>query len=420
MSKKFTKFKLDALKSKGKRFILFEQGGKGFGIRVEPSGRRTFFFEYRFDDKNRMFTIGPYPKASLTQARAMAAKLKEQVESGTDPGAEKREILWADKTAFTVKDLSDEYLEKWAKPRKTEKSYKEDMRILQKDVIPAWGHRKAKDIKRRDVVLLLDTIVDRGSPVAANRTLAVVRRMFNFSVERDILEISPCFRIRAPTKEKSRERILSEDEIKILWAGLELDSNVSMVSEMKLALKLMLVSAQRKGEILRSEWSEFDLDAGWWKMPGEKTKNKKEHRIPLSPLALEILEEAQQTAKDSRWVFPSPFGPNKRGTSKTPGLHPLTGPAVDRALRRTLNTFEIEHFTPHDLRRTAASLIIGTGIPRVIVKKLLNHADSDVTGIYDRHPYDSEKQQAMLAWDKKLRSIFKGKKAKILPIQKFS
>lgn len=416
MSKKFTKFKLDALKPKDKRYILFEDGGKGFGIRVEPSGRRTFFFEYRFDGKNRMFTIGPYPKASLTQARAMAAKLKEQVESGTDPGAEKREILWADKTAFTVKDLSDEYLEKWAKTRKTEKSYKEDMRILQKDVTPAWGRRKAKDITRRDVVLLLDQIVDRGSPVAANRTLAVIRRMFNFSVERDILGASPCVRIPAPTKEKSRERVLSEDEIKSLWTGLEKDSAVPMVPAMKLAIKFMLVSAQRKGEALNAEWSEFDLDAGWWELPGEKTKNKKAHRVPLSPIALEILSEAKQASKKSKWVFPSPFGPKTR----TPGLHPLTGSAVDHAVRRSLKTFELEHFTPHDLRRTAASLITGIGIPRLTVKKILNHADSEITGIYDRHTYDSEKKQAMLAWDGKLRSIIKGEKAKILPIQKIS
>ncbi len=318
MGKKFTKFQLNGLKAKDKRYILFEDGGRGFGIRVEPSGRRTFFFEYRFDGKNRIFTIGPYPKASLTQARAMAAKLKEQVESGTDPGAEKREILWADKTAFTVKDLSDEYLEKWAKPRKAEKSYKEDMRILQKDVVSAWGRRKAKDITRRDVVLLLDQIVDRGSPVAANRTLAVVRRMFNFSVDRDILGSSPCVRIQAPTKEKSRERVLSEDEIKALWTGLEPDSKVSMVPEMKLALKFLLVSAQRKGEVLNSEWSEFDLDAGWWELPGGKTKNKKAHRVPLSPLALEILAEAKQASKDSKWVFPSPFGPKKKGFCQNP------------------------------------------------------------------------------------------------------
>jgi len=418
MSKNFTKFKLDALKPKDKRYILFEDGGRGFGIRVEPSGRRTFFFEYRFDGKNRMFTIGPYPKVSLTQARAMAAKLKEQVESGADPGAEKREILWTDKTAFTVKDLSDEYLEIWAKPRKTEKSYKEDMRILEKDVTPSWGRRKAKDITRRDVVLLLDQIVDRGSPVAANRTLAVVRRMFNFSVERDILASSPCVRIPAPSKEKSRERFLSEDEIKTLWAGLDPNSSVSMGPEMKLTLKFMLVSAQRKGEVLNSEWSEFDLDAGWWELPGGKTKNKKVHRVPLSPLTLEILTEAKQTSKDSKWVFPSPFGP--KGFARTPGLHPLTGSAVDHAVRKSLKTFGIEHFTPHDLRRTAASLIARLGIPRLTVKKILNHADSEITAIYDRHSYDSEKKQAMLAWDGKLRSIIKGEKAKILPIQKFN
>jgi len=420
MGKKFTKFQLDGLKPKPKRYILFEDGGKGFGIRIEPSGRKTFFIEYRFNGKNRVFTIGPYPKVSLTQARAMAAQLKEQVESGVDPGLKKKEILWADKTAFTVKDLSNEYLEIWAKPRKTDKSYKEDMRILKKDVISIWGGHKAKDIKRRDVVLLLDQIVDRGSPVAANRTLAVVRRMFNFAVERDILEISPCFRVPAPTKEKSRERVLTDNEIRILWAGLDLDSNIPIAPGIKLALKLMLVSAQRKGEVVNSEWSEFDLDAGWWELPGEKTKNKKSHRIPISPLAMEILEKAKKYSKDSKWVFPSPVGPKRKNDSYLSETHPFTGPAIDHAVRRTLKNFELEHFTPHDLRRTAASQITGLGIPRLTVTKLLNHADSEITGIYDRHSYDSEKKHAILAWDAKLRSIIKGGKAKVLPIQKYT
>lgn len=420
MSKKFTKFQLDGLKAKAKRYILFEDGGKGFGIRVEPTGRKTFFFEYRTAGRNRIFTIGPYPRTTLTQARSAAARLKEKVERGEDPGDERKAKMRADKDASTVAGLVEEYLEKWAKPHKSEKSFKEDSRILNKDILPLWGRRKAKDITRRDIVLLLDRIVDRGASVTANRTLAVIRRMFNFALERDILGASPCVRILAPTKEKSRDRFLSENEIKILWMGLEPESKVSMIPEMKLAIKFMLVSAQRKGEVLNSEWGEFDLDASWWELPGGKTKNKKPHRVPLSPLALKILAEAKQASKGSRWVFPSPVGTNRKGDHKTPGLHPLTGPAVDHAVRRTLKTFGIEHFTPHDLRRTAASQITGIGIPRLTVKKILNHADSEITAIYDRHSYDSEKQRAMLAWDGKLRSIIKGGKAKILPIQKIS
>ncbi len=175
---KLTDSKIRGLKGHTRRYIEWDEGS-GLGVRVSPVGRKSFVFMYRFDGKARMMTIGTYPKLTLAEARTKAATAKEEVSKGNDPGKclveEKRE----DRKAPTVEGLVEEYLEKWAKPRK--RTWKEDERILYKDVIPLIGRRKAKDIKKRELNLLFDEVVDRGSPGSANKTFEVVRKMFNFA-----------------------------------------------------------------------------------------------------------------------------------------------------------------------------------------------------------------------------------------------
>jgi integrase len=144
---------------------------------------------------------------------------------------------------------------------------------LRKDVIPAWGHRKAKDIARRDAIVLLDAIVDRGSPIAANRTLAVIRRMFGWALSRDIVPASSCVAVKAPAKERRRDRVLSADEIAALWRALE-NPELAMSRAIRLALKLQLVTAQRKGEVVSAEWSEFNFHKGIWTIPAEPRRRR--------------------------------------------------------------------------------------------------------------------------------------------------
>lgn len=178
-----------------------------------------------------------------------------------------------DRDSFTVESLAEEYITKWAKPSK--RSWTEDDHILKKGALSSWRLRKAKEITRRDVILLLDKIKERGAPIAANRTLAFVRRMFNFAIEEDIINSSPCVTVRAPAKENQRDRCLSVDEIKIIWHNLDgkiLDeeandkansddkADIKMSPAGRVALKLQLVTAQRKGEIVSMEWDEINLD----------------------------------------------------------------------------------------------------------------------------------------------------------------
>ena len=338
-----------------------------------------------------MMTIGPYPRISLATARVRVAQAKEKLAKDIDPGKEWLKAKQGDRSAYIIKDLVAEYLEKWAIPRK--KSWKEDERILNKDVIPAWGRRKAKDIERRDVVLLLDEIMDRGAPIQANNTFAVVRKMFNFAMSRSILETSPCFGISAPAKPKQRDRVLSETEIKIFWGNLE---NSHMEDQIKSILRLILVTAQRKGEVVNAEWNEINFKEGWWTIPGGKSKNRLPHRVPLSPLAKALLTEIQKNSNGSGFVFASP----RRNRQ-------ITEQAIDHAVRRNRVKLEIEDFTPHDLRRTAASQMTASGIPRLVVSKILNHAEKGVTAVYDRHSYDEEKRIGLNQWGKTLTKITK-------------
>jgi len=384
-----TDAKIKAIRPQAKRYVVWEDGGTGMGIRIFPSGKRSFVFMYRFEGKARMMTLGSYPNIGLATARTKVAESKEKVTQGIDPGAKWLEIKHNERTAHTIKALVEEYLEKWARPRK--KSWKEDERVLRKDVVPKWGRKKAKDIKRRDVVLLLDEIMGRGAPIQANMTYAIIRKMFNFAVGRSILDTSPCVAIPSPAKPKRRDRVLNEDEIKQFWKNLDA---AKMADGTRWILKLILITAQRKGEIAGAEWKEFDLKRGWWIIPAERAKNKLPHRVPLTKLALEYLHQVKELSKDSPWIFPSPINDC-----------PVTGPGIDHAVRKNREIFKIDHFVPHDLRRTAASQMTSLGISRLVVAKILNHSESGVTAVYDRYSYDKEKIFALNKWEKKLKGI---------------
>jgi integrase len=393
---RFTDRSIRALKPRTARYIEWKDHGDGLGVRVTPNGRKTFIYMYRADGRARMLTLGQYGegagKLSLADANAAHAKARQELEKGADPGDKAVAARQQALKAPTVMQLADQYIERWAKPNK--RSWAEDQRILLHDVLPRWGRRKAADIARRDVIALLDDIVMRGSPIAANRTLAVVRKMFNFGVENDLVPTTPCTAVKAPSKEQRRDRVLGEDEIRTVWFKLD---TASMTVPTRLALKLVLVTAQRKGEVLGALWDEIDLERGWWEIPASKAKNGVQHRVPLSDLALELLRELEPITGKTDWLFPSPRGDG-----------PMTGEAVSRALARNLDHIGVDACTPHDFRRTAASHMSGLSVSRTVLMKILNHVDSSVTAVYDRYRYDDEKREALDAWGQRLSEIVDG------------
>jgi integrase len=399
--KRLTDLTVKNLRAKDKRYT--EWGERGLGVRVTPKGVKTFIFKYRFDGKVRWMTLGTYAEMSLAEAHEAHAEAVKLLRRGIDPGAKTIAEREEERKAPTVAGLVSEYLERHAKVEK--RSWEVDKRILEKDVLPLWGSYKAKEITKRDVIRLLDGIVDRGAPIMARRTFAIIRKMFNFGFGRDIVTVSPCLGVKAPGSEKQRNRVLDAEEIRAFWHGLESESMNGVNELIKLALKLELVTAQRKGEVVSAAWDEFDFAEGWWTIPEAKSKNRLPHRVPLSPLASEILQAAKDLGGDSPWVFPSPRTNNH-----------ITPPAVNQALRLRQESLGIA-FVPHDLRRTAASHMTGMGYPRLVVSKILNHVERGVTAVYDRHGYDKDKRQALDAWARWLTTNILGEtEAKVITL----
>lgn len=379
-----------------------EKKGEGFALTVFPSGKKSFIYIYHFGGRKRRMTLGKCSQCTLAEARILHREALTILKSGKDPADEKQKAKIAVRDSSTVEGLIEEYLEKWARPNK--RSAQADERCLYKDVKPYWGKLKAQDITRRDVVLLLDRIKERGAPIAANRALACIRRMFNFGIERDIVNLNPCAAVKAVAKEVRCDRVLSEEEIKILWHALDQSTNqdnplhvIHMSAETKLVLKLQFATSQRKGEVVAAEWEELDLVSGWWTIPAIKAKNGQTHRVPLSSLAIRLLSEIKQLSGTSRFLFPA----------KLKDTH-ITGSSIDHAVRRC-NFNGIKAWTPHDIRRTTASHLTSLSISRLVVSKILNHSENNsVTAIYDRHSYDSEKQHALEIWAQKLQEIIYG------------
>ncbi|MGE0447652.1 MAG: tyrosine-type recombinase/integrase [Vicinamibacterales bacterium] len=232
----------------------------------------------------------------------------------------------------------------------------------------------------------------------ANRTLALVRKMFNFAIERDWVEHNPCHMLKRAAPERQRDRVLTEDEIRAVWTAAGEEQPI-----IRALFRLRLLTAQRGGELHGASWAEIDLKTGWWTIPAERSKNRLAHRVPLSPPAVKVLKELQKDAEESPWVFPSTrkAGPHINHAQK----------AIERIVRRS----GVE-FRGHDLRRTAASLMVGAGVPRLVVSKILNHVETGVTAVYDRHSYDLEKRAALEFWARRLEAIVANRRrSKVLP-----
>ncbi len=361
---------------------FWDQSFRSFGIRVSRHGRKSFVVMYSGPRGRRRMTLGSYPTLSLAEGRRRAKEVLYDVAHGNDPQEEKV----AERNAETFADLAEEYLERHARMKK--RRWVEDERILERDLLPFWKSRKAKDIKRRDVVVALDRIVERGAPIMANRTRALISKVFNFGIGREIVEHNPCMGVPRPGKERQRDRVLNETEIQTLWRSLD-----SLEPVMAATFKMRLSTAQRGLEVLTMRWEH--VNGSWWTIPPEATKNSLAHRVPISPQSEALLEDLRGVTGGSPWVFAS---------RRREGAH-IT--AVQKASERISEASGIE-FVPHDLRRTAASFMTSMGVSRLVVSKILNHVESGVTAVYDRHSYDEEKRQALLLWGDRLASIISG------------
>jgi len=382
-----------------------EPGRVGFQLRHWPGGALTFVLRYQCEGREVPLTLGSYPAMSLEEAHDEHGQARKLLGRGIDPRSERerasrlhkaQERAERQSNAISVRNVIAEWA--WHYARRRRKRPREAVRLLRTYLKP-WEARPARELVRRDAVRLLDPIAARA-PVMSNRIRDLGSQAFTFAVSRDLLQVNPFLGIPRPGGDETpKERTLTPDEIRSVWRALE-SKDIEMWP----------------GEVIGAAWSEFDVasKAPTWRIPAARSKNGKPHDVPLSDLALELLGELRTLAKDRSHVAPSVH-------SKLKPDEPLSERALSRALRNNYDDddklFGLEPFTPHDLRRTAATCMTALGIARLHVARVLNHTDRDITAIYDRHDYASEKRLALQTWANDLRAIIAGKKRKVLPIR---
>ena len=400
---KFSDVTIRHLKPQSKRIDYWCQGLSGFGIRISPKGTKTWIYYYRIESQKKRLSLGKYPAVTLREAKILYQEAKEKVEKGIDPVKERQEQKQKSFDELTVSELIDLYLEHGKKAKK--KSYNIERKCLQKDIIPHIGKQKITTIQAKDLSRIFHTIiVEREAPSTATHLYSYVRRLFNFAADMGLMRRrdNPCLDIKLNIKKKKRSRHLSPQEIYQFWHTIE---TVPMMPVTRLGLKFMLITMARGCEVREMKWSDINWLDRIWTLP--MTKNGHLHRVYLSDLALNILNDVKQYSNGKGIVFGS-HGHRDREQNKCETLKPMSDHTLSQPIKRHWEKFGIETpFTPHDLRRTGATLIAGLFGRRDLTKLCLNHVDNSVTAVYDQYAYSKEKEMAINALNKAIEIIIK-------------
>ena len=368
----------------------------------QPTGVASWALRYRSAGKPRKLTIGPFPAIGLADARKRAQKAIGEIAGGNDPAGEKRAARADAKAAADIKDrLSDvagKFVKQYTKRENGALWAAATERYLAREILPRLGAKRIGEIRRADVRDMLNEITDR-SATTANRVLAVTRRLFNWAAEEEIIAASPIGKIKA-TKEASRERVLTDDEIRLVWRAFDrIGAPFGDVG------KLLLLTGARRTEVAEMRWSEIDMAARAWTLPAARSKNKVAHTIPLSDRAIEILNGLKRVESKGDFVF-------------TFGRVAVQGFArkkieLDAAIAAD-NGAPIAGWTYHDLRRTLATNFQKLGVRLEVTEAVLGHTSgsrSGIVGVYQRHTWSDEKRAALDAWASKLDEIISDKPA---------
>jgi integrase len=383
-----------ALKAARSRVELGDAGCRGLSIRCAPSGVKTWTFAYKLDGRMRRITLGEYPALGLSAAREAADKRRAQRNDGIDPRAQRdRERAEQTHADTTFGDLCELYIDHVKARGKL--SWKTDEGYLKRPKAK-FGKRAISSITKRELMDHLEAIA-RTSKSSANRTQSTLRTLWGWAAERDYLPVNFLAGVkRVGGKENEKERVLTLDELKAFFAVLD-DEDADVTDTVRLALKCVLLTAQRPGEVagmMLSELHDLDGPAPHWIIPAARTKNKlAEHTVPLSPTAVRLIGEALEASKDEA------NGANDQAVfaGRFEGVETLARHSLSQAVRRIVTDKTLAAFTPHDLRRTGATIAQAARLPVDFVKALLNHNDKGVTGVYARWHMFEEKREAVMA-----------------------
>jgi integrase len=381
----------------GKQCDYWDAATPGLSLRVTSEGVKSWTVLYRVDGKQVRHTLGRYPGVGLADARRKAADARELVAGGKDPRREdeRQRAAEAQARADTVEAVVQRYLasigevEVPGSKRKPQRlrSGREIARIFNRYIVPAIGRQPMKDVSRRQLVELLDKIADQNGGAMANRTLGQIRRLFNWAVSKDIVAASPCTAIERPAREVPRDRKLSDDEVRRVWAACDLAGQ-----PYGQFIRFLLATGVRRSEAAFMTRSEIDGDV--WVIPARRQKSNVEHAVPLSPLAVEIINSL----------------PNRGGTVfALEGGGPMSGFSSRKAWFDNIVAADgdgaMEPWALHDIRRVVRSGMSALRIDPEIAERVLAHVPARLRRTYDRHSYLDEKRVALEAWARRLQSI---------------
>jgi len=375
---RLTKNAVDALKATSKDTVYWDAGLPGFGIKVTPRCRKVFVALYRTGgarSRLRKYTIGPYGRLTLQMARAEAQKIFAARLEGRDPATEKQESRRRI-TADRVEDLIEVFIiQHVSKTRKAA----EVSRMLRREVTSRWGARSVREIRKRDVIELTSEIAQRGTPVAANKLLKVVKTFLNWCLGRAVIDSSPAEGVPLPGKEVARDRVLTDRELaSVIIAVRRMDSAYGGIIEM------LALTGQRREEVARMVWDEIDVENRIWTLPGLRTKNGKPHLVHLSAPSIKLIE---RTPRLGNYVF------------SFSGLRPFQD--FTNAKRALDESSGVTNWRLHDLRRTCVSGMARLGVPPHVADKILNHQSGTISGVaavYQRHDFLAERKLALERW----------------------
>jgi integrase len=342
---------------------IFDAGYPGFALRVSYGGGKSWVYFYRIGGRLRRRSLGTYPAVTLAEARQLWRDAKHQVSLGRDPG-------WQRASDLNFESVAREWLKR---DQADKRSLKEVTRIVEKELIPQWGQRSIRDIRRHDILVLSDRIADRGATTMARRVMAYVHRLFRWAKSRDLIESNPATDLPKPGREVARDRVLTDAELAAVWkAAVEIGWPYGP------AAQLLILTGARRAEIAELKWSE--IHGNTIKLSGARTKNAEPHDMPLSEQALDVLSRMPRIA-GSEYVFGKPLRSGAWSNAKI-----------------KFSAAKIQPWRIHDLRRTASTGMNELGTEPHIVEAVLGHTIKGVAGVYNRAKYEAAKRAALEAW----------------------
>jgi integrase len=390
VAKRLTDVAVRNFKPGAKRREIPDGGCRSLFLVLQPSGRKCWAVRYRFGGRTRKLTLDS--GLTLAEARKAATTALHELERGNDPAVLKIDATAAEKQAAALREANS--VDRWVaafleyqRKRVRENTLSQCEHALRL-VLAKWGGRSVHDIKRRDVIELVESAVQARGPIAANRVHAYTRRLFSWLCERDLLGASPCSGVKPPSKERARDRLLSDDEVKALWGACDLIGDPAAA-----AIRLLLLTGSRFSEVTGMRRSEIAGDL--WVLPPLRTKNGERHDVPLSSQSLALIDSVPVFAGHEDRVFP----PTSWSRVKV---------EIDSHMKPK------ERWVLHDLRRTCASGMARLGIRLPVIEKTLNHKSGTfrgIVGVYQRHDFATEKREALQRWADHVDAIVRGEPA---------